>query len=96
MASPKTVAFLGWTPNPAPTNAEQLPTYLFSELNRFADIVTHAILYPSLPKTFVEPGTEVQPSKPRDGALRYADGTKWNPGSGAGIYFYDGTSWTKL
>lgn len=40
--------------------------------------------------------TNVAPDKPRSGDLRYADGTNWNPGSGAGIYFYDGASWTKL
>ena len=95
MTSPKTVAFLGWSPNPAPTDSEQLPNYLFNELNRLGDILLAAEDL-RLEKTFVEPGTETQPTKPRDGDLRYADGTKWNPGSGAGIYFYNGTTWTKL
>ena len=30
------------------------------------------------------------------GMIRVADGTGWNPGSGAGLYYYDGSSWTKL
>jgi hypothetical protein len=36
------------------------------------------------------------PSKPRQGWVRYADGTNWNPGSSEGLYVYDGTSWNKL
>ena len=38
------------------------------------------------------------PLKPRDGMIRKADGTDWNPGGGAGYYGYDeGTaSWIKL
>ena len=30
------------------------------------------------------------------GMIVYADGVLWNPGSGAGLYYYDGTSWNKL
>ena len=30
------------------------------------------------------------------GMIRVADGTGWNPGSGAGLYYYDGSSWVKL
>lgn len=33
-----------------------------------------------------------EPDKPRDGHYVYADGTVWNPGSGKGIYVYDGSS----
>lgn len=28
------------------------------------------------------------PTRPREGMVAYADGTKWNPGYGAGAYFY--------
>lgn len=40
----------------------------------------------------------VAPTKPRDGDIRYADGTLWNPGSGVGIYYYKGatSSWVFL
>lgn len=31
--------------------------------------------------------------KPREGMVRYADGTNWNPGSGKGMYYYNGTTW---
>jgi hypothetical protein len=33
------------------------------------------------------------PTKPREGDIRYADGTIWNPGSGQGIYAYYGAAW---
>lgn len=38
----------------------------------------------------------VAPLKPRDGDIRYADGTSWNPGSGKGIYYFNGTAWVLL
>jgi hypothetical protein len=41
--------------------------------------------------------THVAPVKPRDGDIRYAaGGSDWNPGSGTGIYYYNGTVWTLL
>ena len=35
----------------------------------------------------------VEPFRPREGYVVYADGTEWNPGSGAGLYYYDGSAW---
>jgi hypothetical protein len=35
----------------------------------------------------------VPPGKPREGMLVYADGTDWNPGSGAGYYVYYAGAW---
>jgi hypothetical protein len=35
----------------------------------------------------------VPPVKPREGLLVYADGTHWNPGSGAGYYVYYAGAW---
>ena len=81
-----------WTPNPAPLNNEQLSDYLFHELNKLSDIIFN------LDVMRLEQ-TNVDPDKPRDGDIRYADGTNWNPGSGQGIYVYidDGTpAWEKL
>lgn len=36
------------------------------------------------------------PSKLIEGMIVKADGTSWNPGSGAGIYAYRGGAWTFL
>ena len=38
----------------------------------------------------------VAPSKPREGMVRGADGTHWNPGSGQGVYVYYNSAWNKL
>lgn len=38
----------------------------------------------------------VEPERPRDGNIVLADGTDWDPGSGAGFYGYQGGSWTFL
>lgn len=38
----------------------------------------------------------VAPDKPREGMIVCADGTSWNPGSGAGAYEYRGGAWQKL
>ena len=81
-----------WPPNPAPLNNEQLSDYLFHELNKLSDIIFN------LDVMRLEQ-TNVVPDKPRDGDIRYADGTNWNPGSGQGLYVYidDGTpAWEKL
>lgn len=37
-----------------------------------------------------------EPDKPRDGMVRYADGTNWDPGSGEGLYGREGGTWVKL
>lgn len=39
-----------------------------------------------------EPPTAVK----RTGLMAYADGSAWNPGSGAGYYYWNGASWTFL
>lgn len=36
-----------------------------------------------------------EPQAPEIGTLVLADGTTWNPGSGRGVYYWDG-SWVKL
>ena len=39
----------------------------------------------------------VEPDNPRNGEIRFADGTDWDPGSGEGYYGYkEGTGWVLL
>ena len=38
----------------------------------------------------------VAPDRPRNGMVVLADGTNWDPGSGAGVYAYYGSAWVKL
>lgn len=40
--------------------------------------------------------TNVVPVRPIEGMVRIADGTNWDPGSGAGMYLYLGGAWNKL
>ena len=79
-----------WSPNPAPSTPEQLPDYLYNELNRLGDIVFNL-------DTFRLEPSNTEPAKSRDGDIRYADGTNWNPGgTGEGIYAYFNATWNKL
>lgn len=36
------------------------------------------------------------PTSPEIGDVVWADGTTWNPGSGAGLYEYRSSTWNKL
>lgn len=77
---------------PEPSTAESigdLSEWIARELRRIA-VAIAAVELGHLDKV------DVAPTKPRDGDLRYADGTNWNPGGGAGIYWFNGTVWTKL
>lgn len=40
--------------------------------------------------------TNVAPTKTDQGMLRYADGTNWDPGDGAGLYQFNGSAWVRL
>ena len=90
-----------WSPNPAPVEPTQLPDYLFSELNRLGDIIFNVDML-QLSRTNVEPGgvpsagAVQRKTKPRDGDIRYADGSNWNPGGGEGIYAFFNETWNKL
>jgi len=37
-----------------------------------------------------------EPAGAIDGMTVFADGTNWNPGSGRGLYRFNGASWEKL
>lgn len=40
--------------------------------------------------------THVVPARPKEGMIRLADGTDWNPGSGMGLYQYRSGVWMFL
>ena len=51
----------------------------------------------AMPQPFLMLSTSNRaPDKPQDGMVVKADGTNWNPGSGAGFYGYYGSTWVKL
>jgi|TARA_R110000824_G_scaffold85026_2_gene211569 hypothetical protein len=78
-----------YQPGPPPLNPQDIPIYLTNELNRIGEVIFN-LSNLRLEEAFVVP------DKPRNGQLEYADGTDWNPGAGVGIYWFNGSSWTKL
>jgi hypothetical protein len=73
-----------YNPTPPPAEAGHLGTYLLSELQRVSD----AILESAKPPLFY-----AEPKNAQEGLLVRADGTGWNPGSGAGLYIYRSSAW---
>ena len=83
--------FLRFDPTLCPTELEEIPRFLdnmFLEIRTVLDLVRDGHL----------DVTNVEPTNPYQGDIRYADGTNWNPSSGGeGIYFYNAAgAWTKL
>ena len=78
-----------YQPAPVPVNSSELSVYLLSELAKIQAAIA-AVSLGHLDKTYTSP------TKSRDGDIRYADGTQWNPGSGQGIYYYRDTTWIFL
>lgn len=70
-------------------SAEELRRYVEAEFLRISqtfqqqDILQLQVLH-------------VEPQRPRDGMIAFADGTNWNPGAGAGAYERVGGAWSKL
>jgi len=69
-----------------PDDAKDLPQFLTTELFKIKSAID-ALAAGHLDKSYAAP------AKPREGDIRYADGTTWNPGSGQGIYAYYGAAW---
>jgi hypothetical protein len=77
------------TPPPGNSPAEM---WMFSEFQKISQLLQQSDSVVRIDET------NVAPSKPRNGDLRLADGTNWNPSGGRGIYWYneDASAWTKL
>ena len=86
----KVKSVVRYEPGPLPEKQEDLGIYVVTELTRLGNI----LLNQSLMRL---EQTNVAPSKPRNGDVRYGDCSNWNPGSGEGIYFFNAAgSWVKL
>jgi hypothetical protein len=78
-----------YQPGEPPSDPSQLPRYLreeFAKIKAALDALADGFDLP----------VYAPPAKPRAGMRRYADGTQWNPGSGAGLYRFDGATWNFL
>lgn len=78
-----------YEPRPVPDDVKELPGYLFKELLRLSELV-RTLASGQLDATYVAPNPA------RDGMIRLADGTQWNPGSGQGFYGYYNGAWHLL
>ena len=79
-----------YSPGSVPAEPAQMQAFLRSELLKLEAAIA-ALAAGHLDKQTVEP------AKPRDGDIRYAAGAPgWNPGAGAGIYYFTGAVWVKL
>ena len=80
-----------FTPDPLPDNDEDLGLYLQNQLIKLGDIIFNQ-------SVFRLDESQALPDKPRNGDVRFFDGTNADPGSGRGIYWYDAdaTAWQKL
>lgn len=79
-----------YNPTIPPNNPAELPGFLLQELAN----LRKALEQPQ-PYVFLDT-LSVAPIRPREGMVVKADGTNWNPGSGAGVYAYVGGAWVKL
>jgi hypothetical protein len=86
---PTSSSTISYQPGDPPADPAQMQRYLREELMRIKAMFD-ALAAGHLDKTYAPP------AKPRDGDTRYADGTLWNPGSGAGFYYFNGAIWKLL
>lgn len=78
-----------YQPGEPPNDPSLLPRFLNEELTKLKAALD-AIADGFAPVVYA------YPAKPRAGMLRNFDGVTINPGSGAGLYRFDGSSWIFL
>jgi hypothetical protein len=85
------ISSIGYAPGEPPRDPEQLQRYLREEFTKISVAVQQ------LAAGHLDVQT-VALAKPRDGDLRYADGTNWAPITGAGrsLFAYIQTAWQRL
>lgn len=78
-----------YAPGPVPSDPKELPAYI-ERNNRAIEMAINLLAAGHLDET------HVAPVKPRNGDIRYFDGTSYDPGSGRGVYVYKVSSWVLL
>lgn len=91
---PTSIASVQYTPENPPDEPDAFRRWAFSEFQKLSAVV-QLLALGHLDETYVAP------TKPRNGDIRFADGTRWQPSAlgGRGIYYYDGrilNDWIKL
>ena len=76
---------MAYIPMQVPNDPAQLPGFLLQELQNIARSTDTSIAHLS--------ELNKAPAKPQVGMIALADGSNWNPGSGAGFYGYRAGVW---
>ena len=76
-------------PDPPPADAASLAGWARAQFEKVAGAFRPQ-------KVFQLETSHAEPAKPREGMIVLADGSDWDPGSGAGFYGYYGGAWVKL
>ena len=76
---------MSYRPRNVPSNPADLPGFFMVELQSIARATQWRMDV-----------LHKEPDKLQEGLTVLADGTDWNPGSGAGVYTYYGAAWHKL
>jgi hypothetical protein len=79
---------ISFNPEDPPSDPNELQNYLRRQ-NVLLQAAITALAAGHLDQTYVAP------TKPRDGDIRYADGTSWAPGV-KGLYMHNGTTWVLI
>lgn len=80
-----------YRPGVLPIGVEELRSFLAQELRNIADGMGQPTLSYALLETHHAP-----PARLMEGMVVLADGTNWDPGSGAGVYCRYGGAWSRL
>lgn len=72
-----------------PNNPDDILSYLEDELLSISGEMSET-------QALESRTVHAEPKKPREGMIVIADGTDWDPGSGAGAYVYQGGGWVWL
>lgn len=79
-----------YIPRNVPSDSADIPGFLSQELQNIAFSLSTPNEFALLNVSYVPP------AKPVAGMVVLADGTSWNPGSGAGFYGYSSGAWRFL
>ena len=79
-----------YRPRNVPPDPKDLPQFLDQELRNIAQAQSAPVFVLALATSHKEP------AKLADGYVVLADGTDWDPGSGAGVYCYRAGAWRFL
>lgn len=80
-----------YEPTATPTNFSGIRAWIGAQLRQIADVLARPTV---VGLNFAELHTP--PARISDGDVVWADGTDWNPGSGAGLYARISGAWVKL